>query len=88
MAVVLEISTVGYPEIKLYTILLDYFTEDYSKCIIEWWKRFIDDCFITWKKSENLDLFVEIMDTLYPSITFTKEEGDSIDAFLDIMVII
>ena len=87
VAVVLTILTVGYLEIKLYTILPDYFTEDYSKYIIEWWKRFIDDCFIPWKKDENLDLFVEILDTLHPSIKFTKEEEDSSIAFLDIMVI-
>ena len=48
VAVVLAILTVGYLEIKLYTILLDYFTGDYSKYIIEWWKRFIDDCFYTY----------------------------------------
>ena len=87
VAVVLAILTVGYLEIKLYTMLPDYFTEDYSKYIIEWSKRFIDDCFIPWKKGENLDLFAEILDTLHPSIKFTKEEGDSSIAFLDIMVI-
>ena len=87
VAVVLAILTVGYLEIKLYTILPDYFTDDYSKYIIAWWKRFIDDCFVPWKKGENLDLFVEILDTLHPSIKFTKEEGDLSIAFLDIMVI-
>ena len=87
VAVVLAILTVGYLEIKLYTILPDYFTDDYSKYIIAWWKRFIDDCFIPWKKGENLDLFVEILDTLHPSIKFTKEEGHLSIAFLDIMVI-
>ena len=68
-------------------ILPDYFTEDCSKYIIEWWKRFIDDCFISWKKGENLDLFVEILDTLHLSIKFTKEEEDSSIAFLDTMII-
>ena len=87
VAVVLAILTVGYLEIKLYTILPDYFTDDYSKYIIAWWKRFIDDCFIPWKKGETLDLFVEILDTLHPSIKFTKEEGDLSIAFLDIMII-
>ena len=87
VAIVLAILTVGYLEIKLYTILPDCFTEDYSKYITEWWKRFIDDCFIPWKKDENLDLFVEILDTLHPSMKFTKEGGDSSIAFLDIMVI-
>ena len=72
VTVVLAILTVGYLEIKLYMILRDYFTDDYSKYIIAWWKRFIDDCFIPWKKGENLDLFVEIEDTLHPSIKFTK----------------
>ena len=38
------------------------------------------------EKGENLDLFIEILDTLHSSIKFRKEEGDSRIAFLDIMV--
>ena len=64
VAVVLAILTVGYLEIKLYTILPNYFSNDYCLYIIKWWKRFIDDCFILWKKSENLQLFEELLNTL------------------------
>ena len=74
VAVVLAILTVGYLEIKLYTILPDYFTEDYSKYIIERWKRFIDHCFIPWKKGENLDLFVEILDTLHRILWYSMQK--------------
>ena len=77
VAVVLAILTVGYLEIKLYTILPNYFSNDYCLYIIKWWKRFIDDCFILWKKSENLQLFEELLNTLHPLIKFTKEEGDA-----------
>ena len=59
VAVVLAILTVGYLEIKLYTILPNYFSNDYCLYIIKWWKRFTNDCFILWKKSENLQLFEE-----------------------------
>ena len=41
-AVILAILTVGYLEIKLYTILPKYFSTEYTKFIIEHW-RFIDD---------------------------------------------
>ena len=66
VAVVLAILTVGYLEIKLYTILPNYFSNDYCLCIIKRWKRFIDDCFILWKKSENLPLFKKLFNTLHP----------------------
>ena len=39
-----------------------------------------------WKKGENFGLFVEILDTLHPSIKFTKEEGDSSIALLDMVI--
>ena len=87
VAVDLAILTVGYLEIKLYTVLPNYFSNDYCLYIIKWWKRFIDDCFILWKKSENLQLFEELLNTLHSLIKFTKEEGDANIPFLDILVI-
>ena len=86
-AVILALPTVGYLEIKLYTILPNYFSTEYTKYIIEHWKRFIDDCFITWKKDENLDLFEEILNNLHPSIKFTKGTDDDRIPFLDLLVI-
>ena len=85
--VILAIFTVGYLEIKLYTILPNYFSTKYTKYVIEHWKRFIDDCFITWKKNENLDLFEEILNNLHPSIKFTKDTDDDRNPFLDLLVI-
>ena len=85
--VILAILTVGYLEIKLYTILPNYFSTEYTKYIIEHWKRFIDDCFITWKKNENLDLFEEILNNLHPSIKFTKDTDDDRIPFFDLLVI-
>ena len=85
--VVLAILTVRYLEIKLYTILPNYFSNDYCLYIIKWWKRFIDDCFILWKKSENLQLLEELLNTLHSLIKFTKEEADANIPFLDILVI-
>ena len=75
-AVILAILTVGYLEIKLYTILPNYFSSEYTKYINEHWKRFIDDCFITWKKNESSDLFEEILNNLHPSIKLTKDTDD------------
>ena len=76
-----------YLDIKLYIILPNYFSNDYCLCIIKWRKSFIDDCFILWKKSENLQLFEELLNTLHPLIKFTKKEGDANIPFLDILVI-
>ena len=87
VAVVLAILTVGYLEIKPYTILPNYFSNDYCLYIIKRLKRFIDDCFILWKKSENLQLSEELLNTLRPLIKFTKEECDANIPFLDILVI-
>ena len=86
-AVILAILTVGFLEIKLYTILPNYFSTEYTKYIIEHWKRFIDNCLITWKKNENLDLFEEILNNLHPSIKFTKDTDDDRIPFLDLLVI-
>ena len=85
-AVILAILTVGYLEIKLYTILPNYFSTEYTKYTIEHLKRFIDDCFITSKKNENLDLFEEILINLHPSIKFTKDTDDDRIPFLDLLV--
>ena len=86
-AVILAILTVGYLEIKLYTILPNYFSTVYTKYINEHWKRFIDDYFITSKKNENLDLFEEILNNLHPSRKFTKDTDDNRIPFLDLLVI-
>ena len=85
--VILAKLTVGYLEIKLYTILPNYFSTEYTKYIIEHWKRFIDDCFITWKKNENLDLFEKILNNLHPSIKYSKDTDDDRIPFLDLVVI-
>ena len=47
----------------------------------------IDDCFITWKTNENLDVFEEILNNLHPSIKFTKDTDDDKSPFLDLLVI-
>ena len=86
-AVILATLTIGYLEIKLYTILPNYFSTQYTKYIIEHWKRFTDDCFITRKRNKNLNLFEEILNNLHPSIKFTKDTEDDRIPFLDLLVI-
>ena len=86
VAVVLAILTVGYLEIKLHTILPSYFSNDYCLYIIKWWKRFIDDCFILWKK--NKSAIVSRTPQHTSSLNqITKEEADANIPFLDILVI-
>lgn len=73
----LAILTIGYLEIKLYTTFPNYFLTVYSRYIYEQWKRFIDDCFMPWKKGENLELFEKIITSLPPLIKFIRNTGDS-----------
>ena len=44
---------VSYLEEKLYNEIKSSFEHDFSSFFIDNWKRFLDDCFIPWTKSEN-----------------------------------
>ena len=51
------------------------------------WKRYVDDVFCLWPNSENVDSFLENLNSLVPSVKFTKEEeNDHRLAFLDVLV--
>ncbi|OOY72080.1 GIY-YIG nuclease family protein [Solemya velum gill symbiont] len=77
----------GYLEYKLYEKVKDEFDDDFKQYILEQWKRFLDDCFIFWKKSkEDLHLFHSILNSLHESIQFTMDTNDKELPFLDILV--
>ena len=79
--------TIGFLEIKLYSEISHRFGTQFSNEFIEVWKRFLDDCFITWNKSQS-DLIIlhDILNTLHPDIKFTLESSNIKLPFLDCLV--
>jgi hypothetical protein len=52
------------------------------------WKRYLDDCFIFWKHSEeDLLKFPNLLNTINPNIQFTLEYSNTPIPFLDVKVI-
>ena len=61
-------------------------TEERDK-LIQFFKRFLDDCFIIWKKSEeDLLKFRILLNSLHEKIKFTMEENNEKLPFLDIIL--
>lgn len=78
----------GYLEEKLYSILPDIFDADFTLYIKENWKRYLDDCFIFWTKTEeDLIKFHSILNELQASIKFTIDVHREKLPFLDILII-
>lgn len=63
-----------YLEEKLYEQLERVFKHDFKKYVIKELKRFFDDSFIVWDKSnEDLQIFNNILNTLHPSFKLITE---------------
>ena len=78
----------GFLEEKLYNELPGIFDQQFSLYIKENWKRYLDDCFIFWTKSEeNLERFHSLINNLHESIKFTMEKNEKTLPFLDILII-
>ena len=51
------------------------------------WKRFLDDCFMIWFKSElDLKSFHNFLNDLHPDMKFTIESSEKQLPFLDVLV--
>ena len=75
----------GYLEETLYRKVEDVFDLNFKTYIEENFKRFLDDCFILFRKSDqNLTKLHELKNTLHPSLNFTM---DTSRIKLDSMVI-
>ena len=75
----------AFLEIKLYAKVLQVFGEEAHKYVVKNWLRFLDDGIILWKKSfGNFSLFMEILNSLHPSIKFTRESNDQKASFLNV----
>ena len=79
--------TIGYLEEKLYTVIETDYDAEFQQYLKAYWKRFLDDCFIPWTKSEEeLKSFHYILNNLHDDINFTLEYDQKEQPFLDVMV--
>lgn len=77
----------GYLEQILYEKYKEKFGNDDIEELINGFKRFLDDCFILWKRStEELIIFHQILNSLHTKIKFTMETDDKELPFLDVLV--
>ena len=72
-------------------ILLDKLKNTYSSGVIEYisenWLRFLDDCFLPWnKKFGNIQIFIDILNSLNNDINFTFEMDEQRISFLNVTV--
>ena len=79
--------TIGYLEEKLYAIIETKYDTEFQRYLKKYWKRFLDDCFVPWTKSEeDLIKFHSVLNNLHNDIRFTLEYDQNEQPFLDVMV--
>ena len=87
VAATIATLTVGYLELKLYEKIHSNLGSEIANYFISNWKRFLDDCFIVWRKSlGNFDIIFHLLNNLHPSLTFTKEQSDFGVPFLNLFI--
>ena len=78
----------GYLEEILYSKLPSEFDVNFTNYIKDNWRRYLDDCFIFWTKSEEeLQKFHNTINNIHESIKFTIESSTTELPFLDILII-
>ncbi|XP_061190017.1 uncharacterized protein LOC133197844 [Saccostrea echinata] len=78
----------GFLEEKLISETDRTFGNQFAQYIRFNWKRYLDDCFIFWNRSnEDLQEFHSILNNLHPSIKFTVEKSGLELPFSDILII-
>ena len=79
--------TIGYLEQKLYNKIAEEFGQTFKIEFEKVWKRFLDDCFLLWSKSEDdLRKLHSILNDLHEDINFTMETSNVELPFLDVKV--
>ena len=79
--------TIAFLEIELYSKIRTQYGDTVCKYFIDNWKRFLDDCFILWKKSfGDFSGILDILNNLDPSLNFTCEQSDTGLSFLNLFV--
>jgi hypothetical protein len=78
----------GFLEEKLFEDMDQRFGNQYAQYMKIQWKRYLDDCFIFWSKTdEELNELHNMLNNLHPSIKFTMEKSTAELPFLDILII-
>ena len=79
--------TIGYLEQKLYSKIAEEFGQTFKTEFEKVWKRFLDDCFLLWSKSEDdLRKLHLMLNDLHEDINFTMETSNVELPFLDVKV--
>ena len=84
----LSCLTIGYLEEKLYNTLENQYGTAYSNYIRNVLKRFIDDCFVLWKRMYgDIMVLFNTMNSMNSQIQYTIEIQQREIPFLDVLVI-
>ncbi|XP_062604091.1 uncharacterized protein LOC134265884, partial [Saccostrea cucullata] len=79
--------TLGYLEEALYEKANEQFDAEFCEYLKRNWKRYLDDCFIIWKKDDSdLNILNDILNELDPDIKFTMEKSSTQLPFLDVLI--
>ena len=66
---------------------IDTFDSEFANHFIKCWKRFLDDCFVPWPKSDHdLKTLHNILNNLHQDINFTLNYSNKEIPFLDVLV--
>jgi hypothetical protein len=79
--------TMGFIETQLYERLKEGYGQDEKENFVKLFKRFLDDCFLPWQKTEaELEELHKMLNSLHPKIQFTMEYDHKKLPFLDILL--
>lgn len=81
--------TMGFLEVELYKKVFEKYGQETHDYIKIYWKRFLDDGQIMWKKSFGpVEDFVQILNSLDKNIIFTHENSEKSLSFLNVLLYI
>ena len=79
--------TMGFIETQLYERFKEKYGQDEKENFVKLFKRFLDDCFLPWQKTEaELEELHKMLNSLHPKIQFTMEYDHKKLPFLDILL--
>ena len=81
------ILSIGYLEVMLYRQVKEKFGEQIHDYFVLNWKRYLDDCFIIWRKSfGNFNDILALLNNLDNNIVFTVDQSSDNVSFLNLTV--
>ena len=79
--------TLGFIETQLYERFKEKYGQDEKENFVKLFKRFLDDCFLPWQKTEaEVEELHKMLNSLHPKIQFTMEYDNKKLSFLDILL--